>query len=169
MRKGLLALWRGKNTWSLQSTPTNRYRSINPCTHRTNGQRTKPYCRKPSSIARYPVPSACYRKSKRREDVDLTTGLRNNGEPHRLPGRGGGTSRSSKLLFHNSGLTANARLHLTHQWMSVTACLCRFSTKHEASEASTASTTRLCSPITRVMFFTIRRELKQVMRRDSRY
>ena len=45
---------------------------------------TKPYCtksyfRKPSSnhasIARDQVPSACYRKGKRRKDIDLTTSL----------------------------------------------------------------------------------------------
>ena len=72
------------------NTANDRNRSINnpcPCTHRTNGQRTKPYytpyrtkqyCtdyRKPSSIAKDQVPSACYRKGKRREDIDLTTGL----------------------------------------------------------------------------------------------
>ena len=100
--EGQLAPWIGKNTWSSQSTPTNRYRSINSCTHHTNGHLTKP-----SSIARDPVPSACYRKGKRREDIDLTKGLRNNGEPHRLPGRRGGTL--SKLLFHNSGHTADTR------------------------------------------------------------
>ena len=39
--------------------------------------------------------------------------------------------------------------------------------KHEASEASIVSTTRLCSPITKVMFSTILRESRRVMKRDS--
>ena len=42
------------------------------------------------------VSSACYRKGKRRKDNDSTTGLWYNGEPHDLPGRGGG--ESSKLF-----------------------------------------------------------------------
>ena len=126
------------------------------CTHRTNGHHTKPYCRKPSSTARDRVPSACYRKGKRGEDIDLTTGLWNNGEPHYLPGWQGGTS--SKLLFYRSCLTAD-RLHLTRHWtLVVIAYLSSVSSKHETSEASTASTMRLCFPITGVIFFTILRE-----------
>ena len=98
-----------------------------PRPHRTDGQRTKPYCTTPHCTKSYrtkshrtepyctksysrelssnqatpnasdQVPSACYRKGKRRENIDFTTGLRNNGEPHYLPGRRGGTS--SKLNF----------------------------------------------------------------------
>ena len=159
----------GKNTWS---PPQNRNRSINkslapyPWLHHTNGHRTKPQstkpyytkpsCRMSSSNSGDPVPSSCYRKGKRREDIDLTKGLWNNGEPHYLPGRRGGTS--SKLLFYNSSLTAD-RLHLTRQWMLVvTAFFSPVASKYEASEASTASTTRLCFPITRDIFFTILRE-----------
>ena len=51
---------------------------------------------RPSSIAIDQVPSACYRKGQRRKDIDLTTYLWNDGEPHYLPGKQGGTW--SKLL-----------------------------------------------------------------------
>ena len=36
----------------------------------SNGYRTNQ-----SSTSKYPVPSTCHRKGKRREDIDLTTGL----------------------------------------------------------------------------------------------
>ena len=73
-----------------------------------------------SSTSKSPVPSPCYRKSKCREDNDLTAGLWNNGEPDYLPGKQGGTW--SKLLSYKSGLTTADRLHSTRQWMLVWAC-----------------------------------------------
>jgi hypothetical protein len=49
------------------------------------------YRTKPSTNSETPVPSARYRKGKRRKDDHSKTRLRYNGEPQDLPARRGGT------------------------------------------------------------------------------
>jgi hypothetical protein len=61
------------------------------------------------------------------------------------------------------------RLNLTRQWMLVTMVFSLIDPKHRTSEANTASTTSLCSPITRVMFFTILVESSRVAQRNSEF
>ena len=58
------------------------------------------------------------------EDIDLTTDLWNNEEPHDLAGKGGGTW--FKLLCASLGasmISLPTRLYLTRQWRSVTMVL----------------------------------------------
>ena len=60
-------------------------------------------------------------------------------------------------------------LNLTRLWMFVTIVLPSIASEHGASEASTRSTTNLCSPIIRVTFFTILVESNLVALRNSRF
>ena len=53
--------------------------------HRTNGRQANP-----STSSKNPVPSPYCREGKRRKDNDPAKGLRDNGEPCYIPGKGQG-------------------------------------------------------------------------------
>jgi hypothetical protein len=73
--------------------------------------------------------------------------------------------RSSAFLTA-SLISPSTRFNLTRPWMLVTMLLSSVVPKHRASEASTRSTTNLCSLTTRVTFFTIREESSRVAQRN---
>ena len=117
------------------------------------------------------VPSACYRKSKCRQNIDSTTGLRHNGEPHDLPAgkaweKGAGTWSKFWMWVWSHYRVGQTWPVNGCQWQSYFSSL---APKHDGtSGASISSTMSLCSPTIRVTFFTILVESSQVAQRNSR-
>jgi hypothetical protein len=87
---------------------------------------------------------------------------------YRQNGVGKERVRAPTLSFP-SLISPPTRLHLTRRWMLVPIVLLFGTSKHGASEASTASTMNLCSPIIWVTLFTILAESNRVAQRNLKF
>ena len=83
---------------SINSSYSSKLHCING--HQTNSESESESWSESSNHSETPVPSACPRKGKRRENNHSTTGLRYNGEPHDLPaGKGWAKGGSTWSTF----------------------------------------------------------------------